>query len=799
MPKWKKSLTTALMGILLLFISTTAVAEEQDPPIKIKVNGVYGNYIKPGTWLSLRLEVSNQGPDVQGKLAINLTNNLNGPNYKVQYTTGAVIPQGTTKIFYMQLPVNQYMGSIQADLISGGKSVAKGKSDFTFLGQNQLVVGLLDRKDDNLGALSSLKVNGSLAPVLISVKGEELPDKADLLALFDALLIDDVDLKLSSEQAKALVAWVSQGGTLVIGGGSGWQKVVPNLPAELQPAQVTGVADMSLKSGVLGNNLNPPREAVKITKLGSSKGSPVYSQDGIPLVLQQKYGSGKVVYLAFDPTLEPLASWSGMKTVWQGLQLHNGTVPDVQGQAFAKGDPNVSTMWFSGNPWGLMNSLNAIPGLQVPSVRNTFIFLALYILLAGVVVYLVLKKLDKREWTWFVVPALSLLFILIMYLASMRTGRSDVVLNQINIVNASSDSSTAQVVTASGLFVAGKSKFELQLKDNYLINFLPIQEPTMQNDTLLAVDEGRDKTSIQMLKMNSWSMRGFATAASISLQGGVSSELISRDNKWFAVLTNHTGYDFSDGVIVANPFWFAKVPALKSGQKIEVEIPLGTFQNKNLNGGPPLSYQIYDPNINWKGPGAPPRSKQSDMVRQQVLESVLGPGPGVPGKDQIYFFGWSSSPLKGVIDLNLKSAQSFSISVFKVPISLKPNGSRIPPGLINADLISVNNAGTDGGRVFLQGNSEAIYQLHVPEGASGPLKLTLNTGGPVQAWVGYLYNWEQEKWEETQLVGQDIEVKDYAKYVNKAQQLRFKLTCQRGGFEVSGLTLSLGNTGGTGK
>ena len=44
-----------------------------------------------------------------------------------------------------------------------------------------------------------------------------------------------------------------------------------------------------------------------------------------------------------------------------------------------------------------------------PAPADLAALLALYLLLAGIVLYLVLKRMDKREWMWLGVPVLAVL------------------------------------------------------------------------------------------------------------------------------------------------------------------------------------------------------------------------------------------------------------------------------------------------------------------------------------------------------------------------------------------------------
>lgn len=117
-------------------------AKEKESAVTVKVQGAFGNHAKQGAWLPLQVDVTNKGPDIKGKLRVV---NSNQEQYLVDYTTNAVVPQGSTKRFTLNVPINEYAGSLKVELVTEKGVVAKGKMDLTFHSFDQPVIGLLDR------------------------------------------------------------------------------------------------------------------------------------------------------------------------------------------------------------------------------------------------------------------------------------------------------------------------------------------------------------------------------------------------------------------------------------------------------------------------------------------------------------------------------------------------------------------------------------------------------------------------------------------------------------------------------
>lgn len=773
-------------------------AKEKESAVTVKVQGAFGNHAKQGAWLPLQVDVTNKGPDLKGKLRVV---NSNQEQYLVDYTTNAVVPQGSTKRFTLNVPINEYAGSLKVELVTEKGVVAKGKMDLTFHSFDQPVIGLLDRSYNDFGGLIGVRLSNGNSPTLLNLKRSNFPEKTELLTFFDVLVIDDVNLQLNADQAKALTRWVNQGGTLMVGGGPGWNKVLPKLPPELQIAEVTGVEARSL--GALASQLTsaakePPAGEVQVANISSFKGKSRYAEAGRPLVVEQALGSGKVLFLAFDPALEPLAGWSGTKLLWEDLLFTGKTfVKNYPGPG-----PGIKGFQGSQNPWALSEALNTIPAMELPSLRRIVVVLILYILLVGPVNYLVLKKLDKREWTWFTTPALAILVIGVIYLGSFREQHSEVLTHQISVVDLNSNSSLTKVTTAIGVFAPNRSKYEVELPGLQLFYALPSGEPWMNGpgqrpEAKIVVEQNPGKTKIELRDMRAWAMRGFTTTGETSLKGAVNGEVTYRDKKWVSVITNNTGYDFTDGVVLS-PFGFKKIGPLKAGGKITVDIPINF--NNQLNNGAPFFYQIYNPGFNWQGgPGRPPRQDSKDLLRQQILESIFnGDMWQFNNGGRVFFFGWSDQPVQGVFTLQDQALKKFYTSLFKTELNLVLDkyNLQVPPGIITGNLVEAKNVGSGPpGRVYLQPNSEAVFQFEIPEGRFEEMNLYLQSGMPYFSETS-LYNWEKQTWEKFQVKAGSNNIKDYGKYLNKNRQLRFMMRSNRDGLEVWGLSISLGSKDG---
>lgn len=80
---------------------------------------------------------------------------------------------------------------------------------------------------------------------LRSIAPRELPRKGQGLAAIDALIWEDADpAEISPEQAEALMAWVREGGRLLLTVNSHWQSFHNSPLAEILPASIVDIADV---------------------------------------------------------------------------------------------------------------------------------------------------------------------------------------------------------------------------------------------------------------------------------------------------------------------------------------------------------------------------------------------------------------------------------------------------------------------------------------------------------------------------------------------------------------------------
>ncbi|XOS92928.1 hypothetical protein ACLMAB_04130 [Brevibacillus laterosporus] len=97
----------------------------------------------------------------------------------------------------------------------------------------------------------------------------------------------------------------------------------------------------------------------------------------------------------YDVNAQPLASWDFNRQLWSKLVSQY----ELNSQ--------VRFPYLNRNP-NYYNLANHIPGIHVPSASVLFFIWIGYVLLIGPILYVLLKRRDRRDWAWGIIPVSAL-------------------------------------------------------------------------------------------------------------------------------------------------------------------------------------------------------------------------------------------------------------------------------------------------------------------------------------------------------------------------------------------------------
>jgi hypothetical protein len=414
-----------------------ASADGEEATIDLQSNVAFQGSFKDGRWYPAKLELTNESDEaLKGDLVLSYLNGENGttdavvplelpPGSPIQVTIGVpgvVLNKDTNRIAF-------YEGGYQ----SGGKEVKLGGRGYLD-SRNTLsyMIGVVSRDPDTFNFMPQLNQRG-YDIIVNPLQPEGLPEESHLLDSFDALVINDTATGDWSEaKVTAIKNWVTRGGTLILAGGAGYEQTAAAF-ADIAPIQAAGTLQLDAASALAaaaGEELSMPN-GLTVSTGEARSGSASIVEGDIPLAITAEHGFGNVVYAAFDPSLEPLASWSGSAMLWAKL-LSASLMPNAQINTGAGYSGYMNAYW------QLNNILDLFPSIKKPAFMLLIGMLAIYILIIAPILYILLSKVDRREWAWWLIPALSIVMGITVFMIGSGDKRN-VMAHTVELVELSGD------------------------------------------------------------------------------------------------------------------------------------------------------------------------------------------------------------------------------------------------------------------------------------------------------------------------------------------------------------------------
>jgi hypothetical protein len=408
-------------------------------------------HARVGSWVAIEVQLANDGPSVEGELRMD-----GGSQSQTRFSMRVDLPTGSRLTYVLHAQPPPFGRTLKVDLVSSGSSIKNVTVAYLVHDAGQLVVGVLAEPPQGIVAELSLPpgLNGA-SPATVPLTIADLPDRVEGWAPLDRLVWQDVDTtKLSPGQLAAMRGWIAAGGRLVIAGGTAGINTLSGFPDDLLPYRPTATLDVDPVdlTGLFGTL---PEGAAELPAMaGALAHGRVLARSGDrAIAAQMPFGSGSVTLLGFDPTTRWLAASKAVGGMWQGL-----LPPRSAGDGSALSDDSQ-----------LQNAVNQLPALQLPPVGGLLLLLAAYILVIGPLNYLILKRLDRREWAWVTMPLLVLAFAAGAYGYGSLLRGTDVLINEVAIVRGAPDTTVGSTQDYFGVFSPTRGTYLVQVPGGALL------------------------------------------------------------------------------------------------------------------------------------------------------------------------------------------------------------------------------------------------------------------------------------------------------------------------------------------
>ncbi|MEO8395685.1 MAG: hypothetical protein ABI700_22010, partial [Chloroflexota bacterium] len=438
-----------LLGLLLLlFVNIVHPVHAQAPVITLTVQAGFDGHFRDSQWMPIIVHASNDGDPVSGRLVVRPE--TSGSGLLNTFSTPITLPNGARQTAFLYITSRSFTTTLRVELINDAGEVIASKEASVGAIQPQDRMNVVIT-DSPIGAVDLTGVHVSNAnSYQADWKIADLPNQA--LDSIDLMLFSDVDTgTLSSPQKQALSDWVSTGGHLIVTGGQNWQATAAGL-GDLLPLTPNGSKQVDgLPTLSSWMHVEAKLDAQTVIATGTpSSDAQVFAalDDGTPLLLRRTFGAGEVDYLAADPNNAPLRAWSGLPSLWFTLVTDGDPLPGW-GSGFVD--------WESA-----ARSAEILPGYDpLPDILPLCGFLGIYIALIGPLNYIVLNRINRREWAWITIPIFILAFSVLSYVLGFNLRGNEATLNRLAVVQTWNDTDRAHVDELVGLLSPRRSQYTM--------------------------------------------------------------------------------------------------------------------------------------------------------------------------------------------------------------------------------------------------------------------------------------------------------------------------------------------------
>lgn len=769
--------------------------------LDVKV-GYQGGQTPPGAYFPVVVEVENPGADLEAEVRAGPAEFMDA---RAQYARPVLVPRGGKKTVRLHVPP---MGQIvHVELVRGDEPLVAVDAMVQYAPVHFAAV--LSGAPETLRHLEGLELSspspaymGKFGPggpggsrqrvAVVRMQPDELPDAAEALNGFRVVVLNDVSTSaMSPAQWQALDGWVRSGGTLVLGGGPNWRKTLGAVPAALLPVQVRDTVQLRTANG-LGRfaGVEVPAGGFVATDGALAQGAEaIVREGGVPLLARAPLGQGSVYQFGVDLGLDPVATWNGNPALWQKLLQTSGN--------------RANPMMFEGP--GTANRLGytarQFPSLEAPPVRTVFWLVLGYTFLVGPFNYVLLKRLDRRDWAWVIIPSIALLlggaaFVFGFLAKGRHTLSNTVALMQFD------DAGGGQLSAAVALYAPSRERLTLEVPGRGMVGGLPGTggPPSPMTDPYaVRIREGQQSTRVELTDAFAWTLRGFTVNRPVQAAGQLRVDLRGVDGELLGEVRNETPYRLFDVHVVAGQD-VVKIGELAPGTSAPVKLGLaGTPPLPGSPGFQPPAYRIYPPP---QGPYGPPQWTPEQREQQRLrnlLEIALNPNGGPMFNLRPMAFAFTADP---VADLGVTARPGLDhrLTLLTQPVRVRLDGPSVtlPPGLAEGRVIEqdVKRGGGNGFNHFFIEEGQIAFEI--PLNLPGTWRyddvtVWFPTGAAhiTQAKVE-LFDWRKQLWVPTSWdkPGKVI-VPDPQAAISPRGELRVRIRNDRGGVDFTLPTVSL--------
>lgn len=520
--------------------------------------------------------VSNKGTeDFQGEIQLKVysyegSESIGGGEYSLYYQP-IELPSGSQKEIKMNVPVDSIRQEFLIALADKTDTVIYSKSSAaTAMDPGTILIGILTDHPENIQYLTNLQMavlpedvyQNNNYNMTVFLDQKTFPDDSKVLQNFKALIVNDFNTKeLNEQQLAALEEWISSGGVLIIGTGVNGVKTMGGL-TDLFPFSLSGISSITsypVLSDIFGTDISG-YGPMTICSIDIPNSVAILEEAGNVISSSVNMNTGKIIVHNFDLGMAPCSYIPDMSV------LLNSLYTEESPEAFAV---KIEDSYY----YNYINNLaESIPVYSNSILFTMFAVLGVYILAIGPLLYVFLKKKDKREKGWVIIPAGAVLVTLLIFAMSLGSVYNNSMVSVLSVVKMEDGSTNGNADLVVGVRSPQKGTVTFAAEETLHIE-LPSGSRQYYNSYSNDIRARKilcgDTTNIAYFDNSSWGRNTFEAEKTLTLAGELKGHITIDKENFVGEITNETGVDLED-VVLSFGGQFQRLDMLLNGDTVPI-------------------------------------------------------------------------------------------------------------------------------------------------------------------------------------------------------------------------------------
>ena len=551
--------------------------EKANPQIGMEAEIGYGGVMTYGKPMPIRVRIRNDGADLEGVLGVNAY--INKRQYD-RYEREVSLPAGSEKEFVLPVQADARQEQWTVELTRSGSSASAAgtareedvlcavtvKAAET-VNPAAMMIGVLSTRPANLRCLDIGQENDVLMRyefwTTVALTPENFPTERRMLDAFGMVVIDDVDPALLSEaQQQALDSWLQAGHILLCGGGS-YAGVNVRYFSALTGLSAGTVGFSNGIAAALEEALGrvPAGQSVSAAVADIRGDDPLCTDEqGRGILFRSAAGEGRIYTMAFEAGDPVLCAGVLSQPFWQELLVRlDATIYNAglyYRTAYTPGIVNVN-----------------LP-IDVQSPYPVAVATAAGALVLSGILWLILKKVNRRGWLWLGLPVIALAAAgTIAIMAKNSEMNRPMMVAATNLIQSREGPTRRYTGIQLAAPEAGRHRVSAgegmkpgESMDYYYYGEQEENKITEPTELRTCFTEGAQQ-AIDVNLTRPWDMVALTVEEEADTGGRIEAAIWMEEDGLHGEITNHTSLRMKEGYVLTS-FGFAKTAALSPGETV---------------------------------------------------------------------------------------------------------------------------------------------------------------------------------------------------------------------------------------